>query len=355
MRVLMIARNTLYIVKGGDTVQVLQTAAQLRRYNVHVDIKLTAEKMDYQSYDLLHFFNISRPADILIHIQRSQKPFVISTIFIDYTEYDKYHRKGLAGNFFRYLSADGIEYSKTVTRWFLGKDRMMSLSYLWKGQRRSIIEILKKAKLLLPNSHSEFTRLSKRYNCHTNYIFVPNGIDPELFVRNDKIKKDPLLVICVARIEGIKNQLNLVHALRNTKYKLLIIGSAAPNQHSYYQECRKLATENISFLEHLPQEDLLQYYQSAKVHVLPSWFETTGLSSLEAAAMDCNIVITNKGDTVEYFADDAIYCDPSSPKDIYDAVKKASIINNNGMLRNKILTHYTWSQATFRTIEAYER
>jgi len=35
--------------------------------------------------------------------------------------------------------------------------------------------------------------------------------------------------------------------------------------------------------------------------VLPSWFETTGLSSIEAGVMGCNIVITDKV-MQEYFS-----------------------------------------------------
>ncbi len=57
---------------------------------------------------------------------------------------------------------------------------------------------------------------------------------------------------------------------------------------------------------------------------MPSWFETTGLSSLEAAAMGCNIVITRKGDAYEYFGDYAYYCDPESPDSIFKAIEKAA-------------------------------
>ena len=355
LKVLMIVRTTIYTVRGGDTVQVLQTAAQLTRHHISVDIKLTSEKIDYQQYDLLHFFNISRPADILYHINKSGKPFLVSTIFIDYSEYDKYHRKGIAGKLFRFLPVDGIEYIKTISRWILGKDKLVSVAYAWKGQRRTIIEILKRATLLLPNSHSEYRRLVKRYPCSTGYRFIPNGIDPQLFSFNKAIEKDPRLVLCVARIEGIKNQLNLIRALNDTNFTLLIIGTAAPNQQSYYQACRKIASGNIQFIEHLSQEELVSYYQKAKVHVLPSWFETTGLSSLEAAAMGCNIVITDKGDTLEYFGTEAVYCDPGSVENIYIAVEKASTLPLNTSLQEKILTHYTWQQATNQTMEAYKR
>jgi glycosyltransferase involved in cell wall biosynthesis len=355
IKVAMIVRTTFYTSKGGDTIQVLQTAAHLAEYNIRADIKLTSEKIEYSQYDLLHFFNITRPADILYHIRKAGKPFFVSTILIDYSEYDKYHRKGFAGMLFRFLSADGIEYLKTISRWMMGKDKLMSLAYVWKGQRKTIMEILKKAALLLPNSHSEYRRLIQQYNCHTEHIVVPNGVDTGLFSFNTEIEKDPRLVLCVARIEGLKNQVNLIRALKDTNFNLVIIGTVALNQTSYYHTCKEMATGNIRFIEHLPQEELVGYYQKAKVHVLPSWFETTGLSSLEAAAMGCNIVVTDKGDTREYFGTDAIYCDPASPESIYTNVKKAANLPYNGTLQQKIRTHYSWEQATIRTIEAYKK
>ena len=75
-----------------------------------------------------------------------------------------------------------------------------------------------------------------------------------------------------------------------------------------------------------------------------SWFETTGLSSLEAAALGCNIVITNKGDTKEYFGDQAWYCDPSSPDSIRRAVDEAAASGSNGALQKKIVSEYTWAR-----------
>ena len=354
IKVALIVRSTFYTVKGGDTIQVLQTASHLEAGGVQVDIKLTDTKIAYENYDLLHFFNITRPADICCHIRKSGKPFLISSILIDYSEYDQYHRKGLPGVLFRLLDADGIEYLKTLCRWVLGRDKMMSPEYLWQGQRRSIKKILQQAALVLPNSHSEYKRLATQYNCSTTHLVVPNGIDAVLFSNNKTIEKDPLLVICVARIEGLKNQLNLIRALRNTKYKLVIIGSVA-NQYTYYRACREMATGNIQFVDHLSQEELVPYYQKAKVHVLPSWFETTGLSSLEAAAMGCNIVITDKGDTREYFGNEAAYCDPASPESIYAAIEKAATHAGSELLQHKILAQYSWGQATQTTMEAYKR
>jgi glycosyltransferase involved in cell wall biosynthesis len=352
MNVAMIARSTFYTAPGGDTVQAVQTARHLAGMGISADICLSNQEIPYEKYDLLHFFNLARPADILFHSKKAGKPFVVSTIMCNYTEYDKYHRKGI-GELFSYLPADGVEYVKTIARWVFAKDHLSGLSYLWKGQRKSITEILRKAAMILPNSESEYKRVITTYPGKPKYMAVPNGVDPQLFKYDVTISKDDKLVLCVARIEGIKNQLNLIRALNNTTYKLLLIGAHAPNQAAYYMECRAIAADNIKFIDHVPQDELVKYYQKAKVHILPSWFETTGLSSVEAAAMGCNIIITDRGDAKEYFGDNAFYCDPDDPDDIFKAVERASTSAVNERLQQEVLQKYTWQQAAITTQKAY--
>jgi hypothetical protein len=66
MRVVMIARPNLYSVPGGDTIQIEETASALRALEVEVDIIISGS-IDYKRYDLIHFFNIIDPEDILGH------------------------------------------------------------------------------------------------------------------------------------------------------------------------------------------------------------------------------------------------------------------------------------------------
>jgi glycosyltransferase involved in cell wall biosynthesis len=196
--------------------------------------------------------------------------------------------------------------------------------------------------------------LYKDYHVRAPYTVIPNAINTEIFREPDKSPvRDSKLVVCVGRIEYRKNQLNLILALNNTKYKLLIIGSASSNQHQYAEKCRKIAAPNISFIDSLSQENLLRYYQEAKVHALPSWFETTGLSSLEAAAMGCNVVITEKGDTKEYFENYAFYCDPSSTASIFAAIELAASSGFNASLRETIYSKYNWLNTAEKTFGVY--
>ena len=354
MKVLFIARATLYKDRGGDTTQVLGTADHLKELNIDVDVRLANEVIDYRPYDLIHFFNIIRPADILQHIRASGKPYVVSTIYVDYSEYDKKARKGMARLLFRLLPGDLIEYLKVVARMALNGERIVSPSYLLYGQKRSIRKIIRGAGMLLPNSASEYRRLSRHYKMEQRYRVIPNSIDPALFSPPKAgAERDKGLVICVGRIEGRKNQLTLIRALNATEYRLVIIGSPSANQGKYYEACRKEAGPNVTFVAATSQQALAGYYSTAQVHVLPSWFETTGLSTLEAAAMGCNIVITDKGDTKEYFGDQAFYCDPESPASIYEAVRQASAVVPDGSLQRKIFSAYTWHRTATETAAAY--
>jgi glycosyltransferase involved in cell wall biosynthesis len=355
MRVAFITRSTLFSVAGGDSIHIEQTAKALRELGTEVDILLTNSKINYGNYNVFHFFNLNRPADILSHVDKIGNPFFLSPILIDYSEYDKNHRKGFTGWILRRFSADTNEYIKSVSRWLMGRDSLQSKKFLWLGQKRSIRKLVENCTALLVNSEMELIALEKKYDISKQASVIPNGIDASLFYPDPAISRDNKLVLCVARIEGIKNQLNLIRALNDTEYTLLLIGSPAPNQKAYAEECRRIAGSNIIFKSKMPQQELLQYYNKAKVHVLPSWFETCGLSSLEAAAMGCNLVITDKGYAKEYFRGDAFYCDPSDPVSIRKAVESASSSGPNDSFQSLVSHQYTWKNAARLTLEAYKK
>ncbi len=355
MNVLMIVRSNWLDTPGGDTIQIKMTAKYLHELGVSVDICPANTKQDYNKYSLIHFFNIIRPDDILPHINHDV-PFVVSTIFVDYSEYERLNRTGIAGALFRFFAPGVIEYIKAVARWAKNGDEIKSSYYLTHGHDASIRKIAARAKLLLPNSHSEYKRFRNYINLDVKYRKVVNAIDTKTF--DDQAVSNELYrdhVLCVGRIEGRKNQLNLIKAMQGTGIPLTIIGKASPNHVGYYEECKALAakTTNVSFIEHISHNDLVKIYAAAKVHVLPSWFETTGLSSLEAGAMGCNLVVTRKGDTEEYFSDMAYYCDPADIDSIRTQVVKAFQEEVNPRLKKHILENCTWQLAAEQTLEAY--
>jgi glycosyltransferase involved in cell wall biosynthesis len=351
----MIVRATFESSPGGDTTQVLMTAKYLRKLGVAVDIKKVNEQFDAKGYDILHFFNIIRPDDILPYLSDHVKS-VVSTVYVDYSEYERINRSGLLGFVFNFFSPCQIEYIKALGRYVKNGEKIKSKFYFFRGHKASIRKVIRSTRMLLPNSHSEYNRLYRDFGESASYRKVVNAIDLALF--REDIEPDPTYqghVICVGRIEGRKNQLNLIRALRDTGIPLTIIGKCSPNHYSYYQACKKAAqgVSKIQFVEHIAHEDLVSIYKAAKVHVLPSWFETTGLSSLEAGVMDCNVVVTRKGDTEEYFKDMAYYCEPDNIESIRKCIIEAFNSPVNPALRQHIISCYTWQRAAMQTADAY--
>ncbi|MBA7652411.1 hypothetical protein ES703_60245 [subsurface metagenome] len=193
-----------------------------------------------------------------------------------------------------------------------------------------------------------------------NYMVIPNAIDRKMFdvqrvVIDEYLNKFKYCVLCVARIEGRKNQLNVVRAMKNLPYKLVLIGDTHRNNKNYLEMIKKEAGDNVFFLGKKDQEFISKLYKLAKIHVLASWMESTGLSSLEAGAMDCNLVIGDRGYIREYFKDYAYYCDPGSVESIKKAIIKAYESPLNPKLKEHILNNYTWEITAKKTLQAYKK
>ena len=213
--------------------------------------------------------------------------------------------------------------------------------------------LLEFADLLLPNSESEAERIRATFRVTTPMQVVPNGFDPRVFSLPDPAVQR-LGVVCVARIEPHKNQLELIKALNGSGIPLTIIGDPHPHHPSYAARCRARADANVEFRGSLSQSELADVYRGAAVHVLPSWFETTGLVSLEAAACGCAVVTTSRGDAHEYFGELAVYCDPARKESVRRAVEEALAAGAPPELSARMLERFTWEHAAQATLDAYE-
>ena len=363
MKVLFQTRTNLFEAPGGDMVQILKTKEFLEKLGVKIDISLELEP-DLAGYDLVHLFNLMEPQDIYIQMlnaKRQNKKIVLSTIYGLYTEFERKARGGFFQKLANVLSPYQIGYIKVLVKYYKEK-RIHKGVYkmFFKGYYGLMKEIVDNTSIFLPNSDSEMKRVAGEFNLKNyKYVSVPNAIDKSVFTStNEEYTINPYdkfkdCVLCAARIEGRKSTLALVQALKNTNYKLVLVGNESQNQKEYVKQVHKEAGENVFFLGAIPHEDLKNLYKVAKVHALISWMETPGLSTLEAAAMDCNVVVTRKGDTYDYFEDYAYYCEPDDIQSIKEAVDKAYNNPVNPKLKQKVLEKYIWEKTAEETLKGY--
>lgn len=363
MKVLFQSRKTLFTAPGGDTTQILKTKEYLEKLGVSVDISLELTP-DVSDYDIVHVFNLMRPQELYLQVKNAKKygkKVALSTIYGPYEEYEKKARGGILQVMNNMLSITQIEYLKVIARAVLNFEFSKGTCvYLLNGHKRLQRKIIKMVDVFLPNSDSEMLRVAKDFNLSSyNYIAVANAVDVNKF-NYDNISIDPELekykdcVLCVSRIEGRKNQLNIIRACNELPYKFVYIGKAGANFQKYFEQCKKEANSNTYFLGQIEHEKLPQFYKLAKVHILASWMETPGLSSLEAGVMRTNIVVTKKGDTEDYFKDMAFYCEPDDLPSIKKAVKQAYETPFKENLLKRILDNYTWEDTARQTLDGYK-
>jgi glycosyltransferase involved in cell wall biosynthesis len=158
-------------------------------------------------------------------------------------------------------------------------------------------------------------------------------------------------------LEARKNQSSLIEAMRDTDMKLVLAGPPTANQGRFVKHVKDAAASlaNVHVLGSVTPQEKAWLYSLARVHVLPSWMETCGLSSLEAAVAGCAIVVSPNGDTRDYFGGDVEYCDPASPSSIREAIIRAYGRGPSATLEQRIRTEFTWQRTAEATFGAYAR
>ena len=364
MKVLFQSRTNLFDAPGGDMVQMLKTKEFLEKQGVTVAISLEFEP-DLTDYDLVHLFNLMEPQDIyrqMVNAKKQNKKIALSTIYGLYTEFERKARGGFFQQLANVLSPYQINYIKTIIKHYFEKRFHKGVFKMcYKGYYGLMKEIVDNTTVFLPNSVSEMNRVAAEFKLKDyRFVSIPNAIDKDVFSDDDdsitnKFSQYKDCIVCAARIEGRKSTLNLVRAVKDTNYTLVLVGKESQNQKKYVQQVHDEAGENVVFLGAIPHDDLRDLYKVAKVHALISWMETPGLSSLEAAVMECNIVVTTKGDTYDYFEDFAFYCEPGDIPSIKKAIDKAYNSSVNPKLKEKILKDYIWERTAEETIKGYNQ
>ena len=329
-------------VGGGHVVQATKTAERLQ--DLGIDAALSEElEHDFRGVDIVHAF--AAPAEVLRQARAGGAAIVVSPIWVsaDYRYARASSRSSRLGGALR-----GARIAHSAIRRGIDETARRLREPL--TQKALLFEL---ADLLLPNSLLEARQIRADLGVTTPVHVVPNGFDEHVFTPPESDTPRTGVAV-VGRIEPHKNQLGLIRELEGTGIPLTIVGSVHPDHTAYGDLCRRTVDESVTFVPGGDQLAVRDVYRSALVHAMPSWFETTGLSSLEAAATGCAVVTTDRGYAREYFGEHAAYCDPGVKGSIRQAVRNALAQGPPGSLRPFVLERFTWTHAAKATLEGYE-
>lgn len=320
MKIAFLARANLYDVRGGDTIQIEATCKALQRLGFSVNILTQPTREALEEATVIHFFNLARPEEILRHWSLvKSKTLLVSTIYVDYSTTQAKHP--ILGKLQYLVGKHGVEYLKALARAIKGQIPWPPFFYLINGQRRSVQRILKQAHTLITSTEKEALRIQKDFDVTFNPVVIPLGVDAAYVYPETPVNRTG--VLCVGRIEPLKNQLHLIAVCVKNNWPLTIVGQPAPNHRDYYEACLKAAQQNVTFIESLEPEALCKLYQQHQVHALPSFFETFNLTTLEALVCGCNAILGQHTDATEIYGDDIQYVAPNDKSALEDAISKA--------------------------------
>ena len=370
MKVLMLGRIGLLEKGGGDKVQIEHTARELGKLGVSVDIK-TDLSVDASPYDLVHVFQLDWTPETYFYakkVKEAGKPLILSPIHHNIKEVKAFDDKFVFD--FRRISKllfkdqHKRDTFKNVYRSLFDRRKLMpTLKSVFIGLEKMHQKTLLMANMVLVQTDLEAKDLQETYKVSFKWVKVPNGVGVQ-FLHHQNYQ-NPLgigdYILCVGRIEPRKNQLTLINVLKELReelgsdIKLVLIGKLPGKQHfEYIYRFKKKLEENpwIVYIQQVPYEQMPSYYHFAKVGVSVSWFESTGLTSLEALFSGTNVVAA--GDRAkEYLGGLAYYCRPDDPESIKEALKKA-LSSPPPLVPENLKSVYTWENAAKKTLEVYK-
>jgi glycosyltransferase involved in cell wall biosynthesis len=284
-------------------------------------------KNDWVSFNIIHFFGFNIfLCDFIAGLSKMNSNIVVSPILDpDYS----------------------VSRLKLYSRWGY---RKLNLT----NQYHGLFGIKDKIKLFFVRSEFEKNYMMKGFGIKSGgcaVVPLSYGITPF----DETVIKEPFCLHISLLTDNRKNVERLIQAAIKYKFKL-ILGGKLRNE----QEVRLLDSwigdnSNIEYHGYLTKEEMISLYSRAKVFALPSTIEGVGIVALEAAAMGCDIVMTNLGGPKEYYNGMAEIVNPYNVDEIGKAVM--NFLNGNTFqpeLKKHILNHLSLQTISQELVKRYK-
>jgi glycosyltransferase involved in cell wall biosynthesis len=227
------------------------------------------------------------------------------------------------------------------------------------------LRLLKRADIITTVANSVAQEL-KEYNIDPEDVnVIGNGVDEQIFAPA-KNKADDRYILFTGRLAYRKGLFDLIECGKYIckKYddvNFIIVGDGML-RNKLQMEVRNSGLENrIIFKGRVPKTELINFYQNATIHVIPSHYE--GLPTVLLEAMSCGlpVIATAVSGNLDVIEDgkNGLLIPPKSPEEM--AIAISTLLEDSSMrcdlgraARKTIEEKFTWDIISNRMIQCYD-
>jgi glycosyltransferase involved in cell wall biosynthesis len=193
-------------------------------------------------------------------------------------------------------------------------------------------------------THSKWTTRETARNVGVDLnkvITVYLGLDSEFFKMGFNYNKEIIVLTVGGLNRTTVRQKGQEVFVRSAKYlpnvKFVLAGPWLDESINYL---RSIAPSNVILTGHLSDEELLEYYQKAKVYVQISLHEGFGLALAEAMLCKCVPVVTQVGSIPEVVGECGFYVQPGDPAETAQKITMALSSDLGRKARERIVEEF---------------
>lgn len=188
---------------------------------------------------------------------------------------------------------------------------------------------------------------------HPETVELPNGTPRDL----------PYFLV-LGNSSWNKNVRRVIHAMARLKTRLpearLLVIGRGDEYASLRAYARRLGVEDrVRLMAQVTDDDLVHTVRRAIALVFPSLAEGFGIPIVEAQALGCPVITSDRGAPFETAGDAALFADPYDSGEIADAMVRLyqdprlrASLAEKGRIRARQMT---WQRAAQKTLEVYEK
>lgn len=230
--------------------------------------------------------------------------------------------------------------------------------YRWYSFLNMQKRVAPKIKNIITPSSNSSQDIAKDFRCNeSNITVIHNGLDVNIFVPYEDIKRDPLKLITTASadvpLKGLDYTLTALSILKNEfqNMNLTVIGKLKKDGHTSRLIERLGISDSIVFKTNLTKKEIAEEYAKSSVAIVSSLYEGFGYPVIEAMSCSTPLIAANTSSIPELIGNYATLIPPKDSTSLANSIKliinnydKYKSISNKG--RDHIIKKFNWLKIT---------